>query len=242
MMAILPLNHPEPFAATLGVMLYPGEDEADRKRARAFAAQYLAEPLRRFHEAGEALRYEELSSIASDSGARLDDLESRWWDATATGELFKTLFALFNTDPGLASWENAIRLAELTTARHRVPGSRSALWDARSRFLSVAHLWGAWCIREGRFASRPEVGYDGWHDFQFFLAEAEILREWGQTWLPSRAKAKPPLPAEVWHVPEDWAPPEHEPSWPQTGVIADVGVPPDLLEHLRRSGRPRKAR
>src|SRR5882724_10458462 len=108
-MPILPLNHPEPFAATLGVMLYPGTDEADRQKAAAFAAHYLAEPLRRFHEAGGALRYEELSRIASDSGARLDDLESRWWDGTATGELFKTLFALANADPRLASWENAIK-------------------------------------------------------------------------------------------------------------------------------------
>jgi hypothetical protein len=36
MMPILPLDHPEPFAATLGVMLYP--DEADTPKARAYAA------------------------------------------------------------------------------------------------------------------------------------------------------------------------------------------------------------
>jgi hypothetical protein len=48
-MPILPLDHPEPRAATLGVMLYPGEDKADQKCARAYAAQFLAEPLRLFH-------------------------------------------------------------------------------------------------------------------------------------------------------------------------------------------------
>ena len=41
-MPILPLDYPEPFAATLGVMLYPGTEEADRPKARAYASQYLA--------------------------------------------------------------------------------------------------------------------------------------------------------------------------------------------------------
>ena len=43
-MPILPLDHPEPFAATLGVMLYPEIDEVDPPKARAFAAQWLASP------------------------------------------------------------------------------------------------------------------------------------------------------------------------------------------------------
>ena len=34
-MPILPLDQPEPFAATLGVTLYPGSDEADSTKARA---------------------------------------------------------------------------------------------------------------------------------------------------------------------------------------------------------------
>jgi hypothetical protein len=41
-MPILPLDYPVPFAATLGVMLYPAMDEVDPPKARAFAAQYLA--------------------------------------------------------------------------------------------------------------------------------------------------------------------------------------------------------
>ena len=55
-MPILPLNHPEPFSATLGVMLYP--DEADALKARAFAAQYLAEPMRRLYKAGGTLSHD----------------------------------------------------------------------------------------------------------------------------------------------------------------------------------------
>lgn len=241
-MPILPLDHPEPLAATLGVMLYPGDDEADRNSAEAFASQFLAVPLRQFRDAGGVLSYDDLFRIASGSGARLDDLESRLFDATATGELLKLLFALFNTDPGLASWENAIKLAKPVAAKHQVPSSRAKFQSARARFLSVAHLWAAWSIRERRFVSHPEVGYDGWLDFQFFLAESEILRAWGQTWRPPRDKATPPLPAEVWQVPESWSPPERKPSWPLTGVIPDLGVPADALARLRRAGRPRKTR
>jgi hypothetical protein len=124
-------------------------------------------------------------------------------------------------------------------ARHRVPGSRSSLYEARSRYRSVAHLWAAWSIRESRFQTDPSVGYEGSHDFQFFLAEAEYLRRWGQSWRPERAQSEPPLPAEAWRVPEGWAPPESQPGWPQTGGIPDLTIPDDLLTDLRRPGRPR---
>jgi hypothetical protein len=85
-------------------MLHPGEDEDSRKRARSYTAQFLAQPLRRFHEAGGTLTYEQLAQIHSDAGVPLDDLEVRWRDGLATGELFKMFFALANTDPSPASW------------------------------------------------------------------------------------------------------------------------------------------
>jgi hypothetical protein len=47
-MPFLPLDHPEPFSATLGVMLYPAVDEADPPKARAYAAQYLAAAVKSF--------------------------------------------------------------------------------------------------------------------------------------------------------------------------------------------------
>lgn len=239
-MPLLPLDHPEPFAATLGVMLYPGEDADNQQRARAYTAQFIAEPLRRFHEAGHALPYGDLARIASEAGTPLDDIEDRWWEGTATGETFKALFALAQTDPTLASWGNATKLAEITAARSRVPGSRSSFYDARSRYASVAHLWGAWCIREGRFHTDLDVGYEYEHDFQFFLAEAEILRRWGQSWRHDRPNSEPPLPGETWHVPEDWEPPERRPDWPRTGAIPLLTIPDDLLVDLRRPGRPRR--
>ena len=102
-MPILPLDHPEPLAATLGVMLYPGEDDASQRRARAYAAQFLAEPVRRFREAGGSMSKEVLARLHADSGVPLDDLEDRWWDGVGTGELVKMFFALAHTDPSLAA-------------------------------------------------------------------------------------------------------------------------------------------
>jgi hypothetical protein len=201
-MPILPLDHPEPFAATLGVMLYPGVDNDDPLKARAFASQWLATPIRRFEEAGHKISRDDLLRIAMDAGQPLNDLDERWWDGTATGEVFKTLCALFNTDPALATWNNAIKIAKLVAARAGTSGSRSLLWEARRRFLSVAHLWAAWTIREAIFDPRPGLGYA---DFQSFLAEAEILRDFGQTWRPARANSKPLLPFNIWaHQEIEW--------------------------------------
>jgi hypothetical protein len=239
-MLTLPLNHPEPFAATLGVMLYPGQGDDSEKEARAYAAQYLAEPLRRLREEGYSLGPDDLLRIASDSGMPLDDIDKRWWEGTATGETFKALFALAHTDRTLASWGNATKLAEDTARENDVPGSRTSIYDARSRYGSVAHLWGAWCIRERRFQSYPDVGYEYWHDFYFFLAEAEFLRQWGRTWRADRDKSEPPLPEEAWRLPKSWEPPERQAGWPLTGGIPELTIPADRLVDLRRPGRPKK--
>jgi hypothetical protein len=235
-MPILPLDHPEPFAATLGVMLYPGTDNDDPLKARAFASHWLATPIQRYEKAGHKISRDVLLRIAIDCGQPLNDLDKRWWGGTATGELFKTLWALFNTDKALATWNNAIKIAELVAARAGTSGSRSLQWDARHRFLSVAHLWAAWAIREATFDTRPERGHT---DFQLFLAEAEILRDFGQTWRPARANSEPLLPLDIWKVPENWKPAIRH---PEIGKIPVLKLPEDLLSELKPAGRPRKGR
>jgi len=45
-MPLLPLDHPDPLAAALGIMLYSGLDDESRRRARAYTTRFLAEPLR----------------------------------------------------------------------------------------------------------------------------------------------------------------------------------------------------
>ena len=169
LMPILPLDHPEPFAATLGVMLYPGTDDLEKRKAAAFQMHWLSKPIERLHADGRELSYSTLLHLITKAGEELEDLDKRWWQATATGELLKTVFALYTTNPALASWNNAVKLAKLVAARERHvakrPASRAEHWAARRRYLSVAHLWAAWCIREGRFETRPEIGYDGCADF-----------------------------------------------------------------------------
>jgi hypothetical protein len=176
-------------------------------------------------------QYDALARIAADPGQPLTDLEARRWGGSATGETFKTLFALANTDPSLASWSNAITIAEKTAGR-RSSGARTSLYEARRRFWSVAHLWGAWSIREGRFVHYPKVGYDGVADFKSFLAEAEILRRWGQAWQPLRRNSEPALPQYVWRVPEEWEPLARQPGWPKTGMIPHLTISEELLAEL----------
>src|SRR5260370_30071275 len=198
-MPVLPVDSPERFAAVLGAMLSPNEGEAAQRRA--FAAQYLAEPIRRFEAAGGALPYNDLSRIVKDGGARLDDLDQRWWDGTAMGELFKILFAFANHNPERASWEYSARIVENYATTAKVSGARTSIMAAKRRFLTVAHLWGAYSIRGREFRERVEVHYRYADDFESFLTEAEILRKWGQTWKTDFAKATstftpdtPPMP------------------------------------------------
>jgi hypothetical protein len=240
-MPILPLDHPEPFAATLGLMLYPATDESDPPKARAYAAQLLlADPIRRYLDAGHRLSQDTFERIAMDAGHPVTDFTERWDGGLATGDLLKALYLLARDHPALASWESAIKIYEESAKRTGYKGSRTDLLRQRNRFVSVAHLWGAWSIREGRFAQRPEVGYNGHADFQSFLTEAEILRDFGQNWRPARSKSEPPLPPDVWRVPQSWKPPTRSPGWPQTGGIPDIALPENFLALLKPPGRPRK--
>src|SRR5258705_11264214 len=109
-MPVLPIDYPEPFAAVLGTMLYPNEGESAQRRA--FAAQYLAEPIRRFEAAGGALVYNDLALIVKDGGAGLEGLEHRWGGGTVMWGLFKILFLLPNRYPSRARWRSSRGIVE----------------------------------------------------------------------------------------------------------------------------------
>jgi hypothetical protein len=72
-MLILPLDHSEPYFATLGVMLYPAVDDADPPKARAYVAQVLARAFSRFREAGGSPPYDVLAPVLMDAGEPLND-------------------------------------------------------------------------------------------------------------------------------------------------------------------------
>ena len=241
-MPTLDLDHHEPFAATLGIMLYPGTDNEDRENARAFASHWIQGCLKNFHEAGHRLPAERMARLLEDGGVFLTDGKARLKSGQAVGDIFKALFLLAKDHPSLASWEHAISIYETGAARAKKPGSRSALWREIKRFKSVAHLWGAWSIRDYRdFAGSAELGYDGYDDFQCFLAQAELLRDFGQSWRHRRAKSGPPLPAEVWRIPVDWNSQNRRPSWPNPDDVLTISFPDNLVADLKPSGRPRKA-
>lgn len=237
----LSLDHcAEPFAGTLGVMLYPGTDDADQRKARAFATQFLAEPFRRFLTAGHTLAPEKLADLLQNGGEPLIDLEKRWQGGLEVGEMFKALFALACTRPELCSWNNAAKIYVQVSTTQKSRGTRSFLYDVKKQFGSVAHLWGAWCIREGQFTAQPGVGYSGFDDFRAYLTEAEILRDFGQHWRAKRKKSKPLLPPDLWRATDNWFLRERKPGWPNTGMIPYLSLPDNLLKDLKPSGRPRK--
>jgi hypothetical protein len=231
-MPILPLDHPQPLYATIGVMLYPATDELDPPKARAFAAHTFAKLIRHLDESGFPPTYEALLRVVLDAG-ETPDIAERWWGGSSVGEIFKILLILAETDARLTSWNNAIRYAKLIARRNGVKGSRGNLWEARRRFLRVAHLWGAWSFRERRFV-RPTSNWNS--EFQLFLTQAEDLRAWGQTWQAPRAESMPLLPADVWRAPDGWKAPKAWPDWPETEFALD----PEIVRILRPAGRPRK--
>jgi hypothetical protein len=237
-MPILPVDYPEPFVAVVGTMLYPNEGEEAQRQA--VAARYLAEPLRRLKAAGGLLAYEDLLRIATDGGTPLEDLDQRWRGGAVIGELFKVLFALAIHNPECATWEYSARIVEACAAKAKVSGSRTSIMEAKRRFLSVAHLWGAYSIRGRKWREQVDVNYGFADDVQSFLAEAEILRRWGQRWIVDARTAKSALPAEAWAMPQNWALAPRQAGWPPTGKIPSFSLAHDLLPPRGRPGRPRK--
>ncbi|MEM6414331.1 MAG: hypothetical protein AAF720_06705 [Pseudomonadota bacterium] len=239
-MPILPIDHIEPFAAILGVMLYPEITGEDPKKARAFTSQYLAQPLKEYRSAGGELSKETLFEIATGSGSALTDIDKRWWHAQMAGEQFKIYFALYHTDEALASWGNATKILETQLAKNRLKGSETTIKNAQRQFSRVAHLWAAFSLREWKFSTLPHTSYDKAVSFLFFLFEAEKLRDWGQRWQPKAHKSKPPLGDDVWRMPPGWRPPEKEPGWPDAaGELPIVKLSKEQTADLRPRGRPK---
>ena len=240
-MPYLPLYSPEPLSATLGIMLYPGLSDDDSRRAKAFAAYFLGRPIEQADSEGYAVEGAFLRELVVSGGEPLLDLKDRYYWGTAVGQMFKTFFALDNTNRKFASWHRAIELAQKEAKKAGLKGSKRALLREVDRFATVAHLWGAWAIRDGEFTQKPDVGYDGLDDFYSFVAEAEALRHWSQDWSGPRSDARPPLPSDAWRAPADWLPPVRQMDWPDTGCVPIFTMPDGLLETLKPSGRPRKS-
>jgi hypothetical protein len=220
------LDVPDPFSSTLGIMLYPDLSEEEVGKAKTYASQFVAEPLRRAIKAGHRPRYETLIKIATGGGADLDDVEKRFEQGLWVGDIYKAYYALAESHRGYASMENAMRIADRAAAASKSSGSRTGFFEAKKRYASVAHLWAAWSLRNGSFSTNSLADYGGFEDFLAFLKVSEIFRDWGQTWRPGHANAVHPLPEDVWRVPESWLPGIEQVGWPV------VRIPPlSLPEH-----------
>ena len=73
-------------------MPYPGQDESDQRRARAWGAQYLAEPVRRIREEGGSIAESMLAQLHADSGMPLESVKLRWRDGIAMGQMLGLYF------------------------------------------------------------------------------------------------------------------------------------------------------
>ena len=123
-MPVLPIDYPDAFAATLGVMLYPGISGDDPSKARAFAAQFSAKAVDELLKRGGIVSGDDLARLLIDAGHPLDDIPRRWWAGLATGQTLKSFIALANADPKLASWNNASRTVEKVLRQSRAKGTR----------------------------------------------------------------------------------------------------------------------
>src|SRR5690606_5999585 len=139
-------------------------------------------------------------------------------------------------------WNHATAVVSRVYSENGFPNSRAYLWGAKSQFLPVAHLWAAFCIRDGKFIQRPDIGYDLDTDFQYFLWEAELLRYLGRSYFQDRAKAEPFLPNDGWHVPYEWSGPKYNPSFQEASEARlRYVLVPEMIKGLRPGGRPTQA-
>jgi hypothetical protein len=171
-------------------MLFPQEEEEAERDG--WEATISAPILKRYQKQGGEVPPEVINFLIDNIGPQATDardLRERWLGGTTVGELVKVMLWLTNEREDVASWEKA---AEWLWAydHNTSSSSRRSVLSAKARFSRVLHLWGASCIR-GRHLN----------DFESFLAEAEFLRGWGQTWKRKAAKAEPLFGADMWFAP-----------------------------------------
>jgi hypothetical protein len=199
-MPALPLNAAEPLTAVLGVMLCPADE--DTAARDCWEALTLARVVGQFRAQGGSVDDGLLDWILAHCGpfsVNQKDLAERWAGGTMTGELVCVLQWLTANRPELASWKRAVEWLE---AMDQKGFTRSAIYRNKKRFMRVAHLWGAYCIKRRKIS-----------DLQAFLGLSEQIRAWGQIWRRDDEKAQPLFANDMWFPPEDWTHPD--PDWPE---------------------------
>jgi hypothetical protein len=228
----------EPWAETWGVMLFP----EDAHKRRAYIAHLWAGFYPIFEEAniGEPIERPVLLSIMRVIAATPIDrteLKGRYCQGTAAGEQLKVLSAIAASQPKRASWSAASRLVQRQTGK-----SRTFLYQARSTFMPVIHLWAAFALRGSQIGGDKACGYTALDDVNVFVTEAMALYQWGRSFKLDRKKAEPTLDRnkiDFWVPPLDWSPPTPGSQWPRDGRLR---IPTLSDEWLRRVGTKRVRR
>ena len=236
-MPYLNLARGEPWAETWGVMHFP-DNEAERQTfiARLWSGFY---PIYERMEAAEPIPRSVLVSVMEAAVAiplQCNAVADRRHKGLIAGEQLKVLFAIAQTEPKSASWNTAARLVEWKTGI-----SRSYLYEARSEFQSVVHLWAAFILRDRRFYGDVSRDYSAIDDLHTFIAEAMALLQWGMHFKLPRKKAAPSLHhqiAEFWTPPPDWSPPMPRPNWPRDGRLQGFSLEKEWMRRIR--SKPRK--
>ena len=91
-------------------------------------------------------------------------------------------------------------------------------------------------IRGDRLIPMPDVGYHAYDDLLSFVAETEVLRNWGQNWKHAAANSPHPMPIDAWRVTDGWQLPASRPGWPERGRVPYLSLPENLLTGLVASG------
>lgn len=245
-MPILPMDHPEPFAAVLGKMLYPGLSEDEIIKANSFTALYLAEPIQQCVDAGHAISSEDLLKIAAGKRDVPEDYKKRRMIGETVGALTEVYHILHCTKPAVASWNSVYKIVEKIASKEKKPGTQTSYTgtetsfkSARKQFRSVAHLWAAWRFRKGQFTSDEDVGYSFEADFYSFLEESEVMRRRMEVWESKYAGASTERD-DPWRLPDDWPALKRQEGWPKTGGIYAYTAADEWLADLRPAGRPKK--
>jgi hypothetical protein len=202
-------------------MLFP-DDEAAR---RAFIATLWSGFYPKYEKCGlgEPLPRSVLLSVMEAAVTMViapDEIAKRRCKGLAAGEQLKVVFALAQTEPKRASWNAAARLVERQTTI-----GRSYLYDARSAFSPVIHLWAAFILRDQRCHADQACGYRAIDDLHMFISEAMALLQWSTNFRLPRKKAEPTLnrqTVDFWTPPPGWSMPTPRPEWPRDGRLRGI--------------------
>lgn len=239
-MPVLPLDHPEPFAAILGIMLYPGQGQEQRRNADTFTRYYLAEPLAEYERKGHRLSPEQKPVVRPTPSQPPKDWVTVWRRGQAAGEVCRLYMSLAAQHHPVASINSARKIYERETREHPKAIRKNNLRIACRDFRPVMHLWAALPDLLERSCGAALSNRNFLLQFDRFLLDAHAILKSGQNWRQKRNKAEPLFGAGCWTFPKNWQPRARTIGWPGAVMVPARGLNSGQISDLKPSARPRK--